>query len=220
MSERYPKNELIKILPSNWMEGWVGIIDEEIEDEVRVELGKENDLLPSGRVKPLIELIIEDRESVRQVLDYIDEEMQENPYEAQMYAQMPFLKKERKVIKEGEKQYFLISEADAPAITSQKRKVRILFPKDRFLVELKGNSDVLNIKLADEIIARLNFSAELKFPEETRKRESPTDALTSVIETAYSPFVKEAEALQEAMDELEKLYAEKKISEEEYQKRQ
>ncbi|MDI6850043.1 MAG: hypothetical protein QME69_09660, partial [Candidatus Saccharicenans sp.] len=56
------------------------------EDGVSVKLGKENDLLPRGRVRPLIELFIEDRERNSDALDDIDRQMDPDPFEAQMSA--------------------------------------------------------------------------------------------------------------------------------------
>lgn len=217
MTDRYPVSELLKILPQSWIQGWVGTV-EEIEDDLRVKLGKENDLLPSGRVRPLIELVVEDRGSEKEALDFIDEEMQESPYEAQMFAQVPFMKKERSVVEEKGRKYYLISEPDLSDPTFQNKTLNILYNFGRFLVKLTGSNTVLTTSLADEIIQRLDFAVELKMPENSGQNDRG-NVVNQVVEIAYAPFLKEAEALQEETKILETMYQEKKISDEEYERR-
>lgn len=67
ISDRYPTKEMLKLLPQQWPEGFVGMVDEENEDGAFVELGKANELLPSGQGKPMIEMLIEDKESNSEV---------------------------------------------------------------------------------------------------------------------------------------------------------
>ncbi len=86
MPEQYANKELLKLLPQKWPDEIVGLVDEDYEDGAKIELGKENELLPSGRMKPLIEMIIEDKENNSKALDDIDNEMEVNPYETQMIA--------------------------------------------------------------------------------------------------------------------------------------
>jgi ribosomal protein L32 len=208
MSGKYPTKELIKILPQQWFEDFVGNVDENNEDGAFVKLGKKSDLLPSGRVRPIIEMLIEDKETNSEVLDYIDHEMEQNT----------FLPTNREVVEYEGKKYYVISRTQSP-LTSTK-KVTILYAQDRFLVHLQGESNILTAPLAHKIVRHLNFSVELMFPEEPKRSHSPADAIESMMTAAYSPMMKEAESLQVELDELEKLLVENKITTDEYQKRQ
>lgn len=208
MSDKYPTKELIKILPQQWPEGLVGNVDENNEDGAFVEIGKADDLLPSGRVRPIIEVLIEDKETNSETLNYIDREMERTPL-------LPTDREVREL--DGEK-YFIISRSEG--LLTSKKKVTILYVRDRFLVRLSGESDVLTTSLAHKIVKQLNFAAELTPPEKQKRKQSPTDAIESVMTTAYAPMMNEAEKLRDELDELEKLRAENKITNDEYQKRQ
>ncbi len=215
MSDKYPAKELLKLLPQQWPEGFVGLVVEESEDGVSVKLGKENDLLPSGRVRPLIELFIEDKERNSDALDDIDRQMEPDPFEAQMSA--VGMEKKREVVELDGKKFFSISQSEGPL--TRKQDMRILYVRDRFLVRLQGKSDVLSVPLAQKIVQSLNFSAELSLPEEKPKKRSPTDALENVMTAAYAPIMEEAESIQDELDELEKLHYEGKIPADEYQRK-
>jgi ribosomal protein L32 len=208
MSGKYPPKELIKILPQQWFEDFVGNVDESNEDGAFVKFGKKSDLLPSGRVRPTIEMLIEDKETNSEVLDYIDHEMEQNA----------FLPTNREVVEYDGKKYYVISRSQG--LLAGPKEVTILYAQDRFLVHLRGDSNVLTAPLAHKIVRHLNFTVDLMLPEQPKRSHSPADAFESVMTAAYSPMMKEAERLQVDLDELEKLLAENRITTDEYQRRQ
>lgn len=192
------------------------MIDENYEDGAKIELGKENELLPSGRMKPLIEMFIEDKQSNSKALDDIDSDMETNPYESQMVAAGMGTKREV-VELDGEK-FFVLSQSNIQF--PDKQHITILYAQDRFLVNLKGESTILTVQLAQKIVKSLNFSAELFFPEKKPEKRSSANAMEDVMTAAYAPMMKEAENMQVEIEQLEKLHAEGKITADEYQKQQ
>jgi len=118
---------------------------------------------------------------------------------------------------DGEK-FFIISQSNVQSTSIQ--DVRILYVRDRFLVNLQGKSNILTVQLAQKIVKSLDFSAELTFPEEKPEKPSPEDALEDVMNAAYAPMMKEAETIQAEFEQIEKLHTEGKITTDEYQKQQ
>lgn len=224
MSGSYPTSELAKVLPSAWMEGWTGEMKESESGEglLVVSLGRSNDLLPSGRVRPLVELRIEDKETPSNALDYVDEQMQENPMVQQIAAQMAsmgFPKAERNTMEDGGRKYFAICEPDYGDVAHAKKSQRFILTQGRLMIEIKGDSSVLTFDTAKQIVNMLDLSVELRIPQEEPPAVSTQAGAGGPAATPFASVAAEAAAIQKETEELERLYQEKQVPEEEYQRR-